>query len=185
VPTSDDHAKFSDRAGSSRIAVAYAADSASALDVSLPQNPASDSASFSDVAAVIMDLGRVRRGDWIPLSFTLPSLPDSIPVAVILNSDSAQMAALMVPAINPTGTIFSLLFQITSAFSVSNYQVFYSSVVAGQSVMQRAQFEVVAGGDSGGAVIALYSVDRQEVRSIVAQLDSGVLVLGRSPTVQE
>ena len=131
------------------------------------------------------NLGRYRRGDWVTLAFTLTQIPDTIPVAIILDSNSATIATLIMPAACANRLTYSRPVQISLAYAVGNFSVFYHYVVSGTPTLQQATFEVVPGGDSGGAVIAIYSLDRPEVRSIVAQLDSGVLVLGRSPTVKE
>jgi hypothetical protein len=45
------------------------------------------------------------------------------------------------------------------------------------------RFDLVPGGDSGGAVIALHATDRPEGRAVVAQLASGRLALGRNPHI--
>lgn len=180
-----DCATSTSAASATRILVVAASDSASAGDLSLPQNPSADSATFTDLAVSVMDLGRFRRGDWIPLKFTLQQIPDAIPIAVILDSNSDQIASLLMPACDAGRLTYSLPVQVSLSYSVGNFSVFYHYILAGTATLQQAAFEVVPGGDSGGSVISLYSIDRPEVRSIVAQLDSGVLVLGRSPTVKE
>lgn len=184
APASDS-AHVTSVASATRILVVGASDSFASTDNSLPQNPSADSATFTDLALSVMDLGRFRRGDWVPLSFTVQQLPDSIPVAVILDINSVQVDAKMMPAVTPDGLTFLLPYQIGLLYEVGNFNVYFSYVLSGTPTLQNAAFEVVPGGDSGGAVISLYSIDRPEVRSIVAQLDSGVLVLGRSPTVKE
>jgi hypothetical protein len=180
-----DGATFHDHAGASRILVVAAKDEAGFSSLSLPQSPAHDSATFADTAAVISDLGRVRRGDWAELTLSTTAVPDSPPVAIILDNSMATVATLMMPATTPDGLNFSLPLQISLAYSVGTFSVFYHYKLAGQSTIQQQTLEVVPGGDSGGAVISMYSIDRPEVRSLVAQLDSGVLVLGRSPSVKE
>lgn len=180
-----DAATLKSVASATRILVVGASDSFTSTDNSLPQNPSADSATFTDLALSVMDLGRFRRGDWVPLSFTVQQIPDAIPVAVILDSNSTQIDIKMMPAVTPDGLTFLLPYQVGLAYETGIFTVFYHYVVSGTSTLQNAAFEVVPGGDSGGTVISLYSIDRPEVRSIVAQLDSGVLVLGRSPTVKE
>jgi hypothetical protein len=179
-----DSSVLSDAAQATRILTVSASDSASSSDQCLPQNPTHDSATFHDVASVVTDLGRFRRGDWVPLGFHLNQLPDYVPVVVILDANNTQVASAMMPSLTPDGLTYFLPYQVGLALSVGNFSVFYHYVISGQSTLQLATFEVVPGGDSGGAVISMYSVDRPEVRSLVAQLDSGVLVLGRSPLVQ-
>ena len=180
-----DGGHFHDSAGATRVLVVAARDSATISSVGYPQNPSSDSATFTDTAAVISDLGRFRRGDWAPLTLSVDSLPDGPPVAVILDNSMDTVATLMMPALDPSGLNFLLPIQISLTYEVGTFSVFYHYKVSGESFLQQSALEVIPGGDSGGAVISMYSIDRTEVRSIVAQLDSGVLVLGRSPSVKE
>lgn len=180
-----DGATFGDHLSATRLLSVAASDHASFSASGLPQSPAADSATFTDTASILSDLGRFRRGDWAPLSLSVASRPDGPPIAVILDGSMSQVAAIPMPSTTADMLNYLLPIQISLTYSVGTYSVFYHYLIAGQSVMQQATLDVIAGGDSGGAVISMYSVDRQEVRSIVAQLDSGILVLGRSPTVKD
>jgi hypothetical protein len=146
--------------------------------------PSVDSAAASDVASCSMYLGRFRRGDTVSLLLALDSTPDAPPIAVVLDSDSVQILSKMMPAVDGRRTVFSLPLTVSLAFAVGSFSVYFHIVIAGTQTLKQATFEVVPGGDSGGSVIALYSLDRTDSRCVVAQLASGVLVLGKSPTVQ-
>lgn len=164
---------------------AYAADSGIAFDYldGGIQGDVSDSASFSDEASAALYLGRYRRGDKVDLSLSLPSTPDAPPIAVVLDSDSTQIASMMMPAANQDRTNFALPLPVGLPYSVGSFSVYFHYTIAGTTSLKQVTFDVVSGGDSGGSVIALYSLDRVESRCIVAQLDSGALVLGKTPTV--
>jgi hypothetical protein len=45
-------------------------------------------------------------------------------------------------------------------------------------------FDLIAGGDEGGAVVSMFAIDRPEARYVVGQLASGKLVQGRNPRLQ-
>jgi hypothetical protein len=61
--------------------------------------------------------------------------------------------------------------------------VYFYFTLAGVAYSASGSFDVVAGGDSGGRVMSLHSVDRPEARGLIAQVSSGRLVLGSNPTL--
>lgn len=143
-----------------------------------------DGATLTGLASCAIYLGRYRRGDKVPLYLQLANTPDAPPIAVVLDSNSYTIATLTMPATDNPRTLFQLPLFIGLPYVIGSFTVYFHSLISGTATIQQATFDVIAGGDSGGGVVSLYALDRIEVRCIVAQLDSGVLVLGRSPTVQ-
>lgn len=142
---------------------------------------AADSATFTDAASSGLYLGRFRRGDSVPLGFSTPVIPDAPPIAIVLDSNSAQVYAAMMPAFDRSRLSFTSDLFIGLAFSPGSFQVYYHSVINGTATLQHGSFDVVSGGDSGGAILSMYSLDRSEVMCVIAQLEDGHLVLGRNP----
>lgn len=149
-----------------------------------PGGAVASSAIFTDVATSGLYLGSYRRGDTVPLGFSTPAIPDSPPIAIVLNSSSAQVFAGMMPAADRTRKNFALPLFVNLSFGPGKFYLYYHSVVAGQSTLNQGSFDVVAGGDSGGSILSMYSLDRAEVRCVIAQLEDGHLVLGRNPATQ-
>lgn len=128
-------------------------------------------------------LGRFRRGDKVPLSCSLASVPDSAPVTVILDEDSATLAAFLLPRSGVTRTEFGLAYRLGESAALGRFQVSHQASVAGVTTTRYQSFDVVAGGDSGGEVIALYSFERPDAVRVVAQLGGGRMVRGDNPRV--
>jgi hypothetical protein len=127
------------------------------------------------------NLGRYTKGQRVPLLLVPSSMPDATPIATIIGPDDSTLAALGMP-LGPDGRCFLLrLFMGEPYESMGTYRVTYSYFVAGQPVGSEDTFDRIAGGDAGGRVIAMVSVERPEARYVVAQLDSGRVVQGQNP----
>ncbi len=72
---------------------------------------------------------------------------------------------------------------LSSLFTEGTYTVKYNWISGGVSYAELDTFEVMPGGNAGGAVISLYFYERPGARFLVQQLDSGRLVRGRNPRV--
>jgi hypothetical protein len=130
------------------------------------------------------DLGRYRRGDKLTLHCATPSVPDHAPIAVILDQSNYPVAALSLPKADASRKAFELQVFVGDGFALGSYSVSYQFSVGGvPGNVPGDSFTVIAGGDSGGEVISLYSCDRPEARFVIAQLNSGRLVRGRNPSI--
>ncbi len=142
---------------------------------------ARDTFIFRDHASVSLYFGRFRRGDRVPMIFTLPTTPDYAPVAVVFDQLGHQVSSFSIPTLDSDRLVFSYPMFVSLAHSLSRFTVYLHYVVRGSASVVSATFDVIAGGDSGGDVISVFSVDRPEARSLVAQLSSGRLVVGANP----
>jgi hypothetical protein len=142
---------------------------------------AADSADFTDAASASLYLGRYRRGDLVGLAISTAAVPDGPPVVVVMDSVPTQILAATMPATNLTRQTFVLPVLLGIDYPIGSFTVYYHYSIDGASTLQQGSFDVIPGGDSGGAVISMYSLDRAESRSVVAQLAGGQLVLGRNP----
>ena len=109
-------------------------------------------------------------------------MPDAPPTATIYDdSGNAQVFAL--PASDQANSIFSLPIFLGLTFGLGRYRVYYRYSSGGDIKARADFFEVVPGGDPGGAVISLFAYDRPEAGYVLAQLGSGMLVQGRNPRI--
>lgn len=136
-------------------------------------------------------LGRYQVGQEVPLILWVrnqdrtPSFPDDVPLARVVDSSGSHIASVKMPVVDRytvTG-LFQAYLPLSTEYAVGKYTVEYQYRVSGYSGLLLATFEVVPGGDVGGSVISLYTVERPEARYVVAQLDTGRLVAGRNPTI--
>jgi hypothetical protein len=129
-------------------------------------------------------MDRYQRGDIVRLSLDLGRMPDFPPVAVVIAPDQSVLHGEEMWNDWPT-TAFHADVRIGSEYATGVYRVRFQCAVNGQDIASDGWFEVVPGGDSGGGVISMHSLDRTESRCVVAQLACGRLVLGRSPSVAD
>lgn len=136
-------------------------------------------------------LGRYQVGQEVPVgvlcrtSLRVPTVPDAAPWVKILDSQGSVIETHELPIVdryNQTGW-FQKLVRLGSSFGLGSYTVEITYTLSGAPHILISTFEVVAGGDLGGPVIAIYAIDRPEARYVVAQLGTGRLVQGRNPSV--
>ncbi|MBX6312831.1 MAG: hypothetical protein IRY99_07945 [Isosphaeraceae bacterium] len=133
-------------------------------------------------------LGRYQRGQAVTLGVRvlgpdrLPAMPDSAPTARVYG-DGGLVATYRLPIIDKGGQVgmFQRPVAIGLEYERGRYRVVYQYAVGAHAGMVIDTFEVIPGGDSGGAVISMYAYDRPEARYVVAQLSDGKLVQGRNP----
>lgn len=125
-------------------------------------------------------LGRFQLGDVVLLEVLPQSPPDAAPVATVTDSLSNTILVAKM-ALNGTPASFALQLFLGSQFKVGTFSVTYSYIVNGGSGVTEDSFDVVAGGDPGGPVIAMTAYDRPEAQYVVVQLKSGYLMQGRNP----
>lgn len=108
--------------------------------------------------------------------------PDSPPVATIF-SDSGTTQSFLLPAMDLANSIFALPLFLGLTFPLGRYRVSYRYSSGGSVSARVDYFEVIPGGDPGGAVISVFAYDRPEAGYVLAQLGSGMLVQGRNPRI--
>lgn len=137
-----------------------------------------------------MYLGRFQLGATVPLYLectdggTAPTLPDSPPqYKAFLNTTVVEQHLMPIQdRYVVTGLFRSTLF-LGRLYSVGMYSVVYYYSISGVAYMQTDNFEVVAGGDSAGAVVSTYFFARPEANYIVQSTEQSVVKRGRNPTV--
>lgn len=133
-------------------------------------------------------LGRYRLGDDVPLTLQCvdasgtASVPTEAPYADVWNA-SAKIMTLRLPVADKfqaTG-LFHQLLRLGIDFATGHYRVVYRYLVGSFVGQEVDVFQIVAGGDVGGPVLAMHAYDRADATFIVHQLSSGRLVKGRNP----
>jgi hypothetical protein len=125
------------------------------------------------------NLGRFRRGDWVPAFFTLEGHPDAPPVLTIRDDAGNVVDSSSIPIASGLQFGMPVLVGIDYPLETLRMQVAYA--VDGVPHAQYVDFDAVPGGDSGGSVISLFGYSFPRSRYILAQLASGTLVQGRNP----
>ncbi len=124
-----------------------------------------------------LDLGRFRVGEFV--RFALNAETDAAPVGNLYDEDGHLIGRVqMSPAVGGgmVGSVF-----LTGSFSLGEYEVSLPYYVNGVVSLTRYTFRVVAGGDSGGNVLSLYSARRPDCTRVLAHLASGRIVQGNRP----
>lgn len=137
--------------------------------------------------------GRYMLGTEIPLSVLtvdadqLPTAPDVPPVLKIWSATTLVLSAQM-PVADRFGTTQNKTFFIYplflgGAYSAGLYDVTFSWDISSFAGVEAGNFEVVAGGHSDGAIIAMTLYHRPEADYVVWQNTAGKLQRSRNPRV--
>ncbi len=108
------------------------------------------------------------------------------PYARIYNLDTMQLvdvANLAHLRYARVGQVYSLPLRLTTSYPVGRYGVLYQAPVDSFVGVSLSLFEVVAGGDAAGAVIAAYTVAESTGDLVLGQLGSGAVVVGQKPGI--
>lgn len=113
-----------------------------------------------------------------------PSLPSSAP-SVTVRADGAPIASIFLPVLDkPAATgLFQYPLTLGSPYPPGRYRATYHWTVGGFLGTHEDNFEVVAGGDAAGAIIAMAWYERPHANFLVMQTDNGTLLFGRSPSL--
>lgn len=128
-------------------------------------------------------LGRFRLGDVVEMSFTPEAMPaGGRPEAVVRDTAGRLVATL------PLWTWDDVTWQASlflgQQIPMGTLTTEWTSVsLSGVTSTRWAQFEVVAGGDPAGGVIALHAHDGPSGRLVLVQLASGSLLQGNDPNM--
>jgi hypothetical protein len=134
-------------------------------------------------ATILPTLGRYRMGDRVVLGISTDTVPDYAPIAVVFGSGGEVVASQYLSVASRNRKMFSGRMFVDSRFVVGIFLVAIVTSIGGVESTVLQSFEVVTGGDAGGRVISLFSLERPEATSVLVQLDSGRLVRGKSPEV--
>lgn len=131
-----------------------------------------------------MDLGRYVKGQFVTPAVAVVSggnaaTPDAAPTATISGPSPTRTVKL---AMDGGPTAFALPIQIDDSFALGTYSVEYAYSVGGSAGSPSSDtFDVIAGGDLGGKVIAMAAYVRPDAQYVVVQTDAGKLLQGRNP----
>ena len=141
-----------------------------------------------------MHIGRYQLGVEVPLSVVTTNssgdaaAPDACPTVVIYTSAAVRVSGYngkkipVVDAANTTG-LFRYGAFLGPVFAAGRYTVVYQWVIGAFTGKEVSYFDVIAGGNSDGAVIAMAELQRPHARFVVQHLSSGKLSSNRNPTL--
>jgi hypothetical protein len=133
-------------------------------------------------------IGRYTQGGQCPLTLACvdvngtPSLPAAAPT-VQVRSDSGFIQAITLPILDRYGAtgLFQYSLPLGSSYPSGRYRVTYHWTVGSFVGTTEDNFEVAAGGDAAGAIIAAQWYERPHANFLVLQTDTGTLLFGRNP----
>ena len=110
-----------------------------------------------------------------------PTPPDVTPTVTITDPDESTITLGL--TMLGSNLLFGCNFFLGSDAVLGTYTIEYLYIVAGATGTASGSFDVIIGGDAGGVVISLYAYARPEAQYVVAQLSSGILVMGKNPSI--
>ncbi len=145
------------------------------------------------VPEVVFDehyLGRMQRGDAVPLRVVVknskgaPVAPVRAPVASLYNLDTqTHVLDVQVPRLRGgrSPAVFAGTVRVAGGLAPGRYAVVYRYLVGITAGLEAGTFEVAAGGDGLGPVVAGQFVAVPSADAVVVQTGAGVLAVGRRP----
>lgn len=142
-------------------------------------------------------LGRYRLGDVVSIPLTavgadgtavLPSSPPRARIVSLGPGAPGYYVEVSLVALESPDVLVAQLPLLSStppytALEPGRFTARIAWVSGGIARVHTATFDLTSVGDAGGGVISLHEVRRAPRRSAVAQLQSGVLVVGSNPKV--
>lgn len=136
------------------------------------------------------DLGRYTLGQSVPLALVArdpggaPAPQATPPTATVYHGPTGAVAfagpLLPLDRAGP-GLVFGEALRVGAGTGLGKFFVVYRFRAGASPGLATASFTVVGGGDAGGGVISLYSLDRPEASYVLGQLAGGSLVQGQNP----
>ena len=127
---------------------------------------------------------RIQRGSAIRHAIALPIMPIAPPVATITPSPGSVIPVEMAYIGGSGASVFEFVCRIgLDPPGIYTVSVSYLDGEGTTHTLDPFTYEVVPGGDSGGAVVAFYGRERPEGGYCLVQLAGGSLVQGRNPQV--
>ena len=122
-------------------------------------------------------------GCWTHDANDTPTLPTLPPVLEIWSSAGTKVQTKSMPIMDRyqnTGW-FQLPVKLNTDFATGLYRAVMIYVVGSYYGLDEDTFEVIAGGDTDGAALAMAWYQRPHAAYVVQQMDSGKLNFGRNP----
>lgn len=139
----------------------------------------------------MFDPPRYQLGDLLPLNVWAVTVggtqtaPDAAPTAKIYAASdvTTPVKTVSLPIDDRYGALvrFHTMDNLDGDYSTGTYHVIYEYAHSSVGNGGREDFEVVAGGDAMGSVIASECVDRPTGRHVVFALDDGSIRVSRNP----
>lgn len=135
-------------------------------------------------------LGEFFQGEWVSIPLVCRNAsgdeanPTAAPVLNIYRADDTPILDDVTMARFAQGErtgYFNRAVQLTSSYTAGRYFALITYAVSGSNKAELHFFEVVAGGNSSGAYVALWYYPRPHAKYIVGQLDTGTLEMRRGP----
>lgn len=135
--------------------------------------------------------GRYQLGQEVVLSVLCtdasgtPTAPTSAPHLDVFRGATKVLSGALLPSLDVGATtgLFQRSLFLGAIFSAGRHTVVYRYLVGSYLGQHTEEFEIVAGGNANGHVIAAHWYERPHAGFVVQQLDSGKLIKGRNPTV--
>lgn len=138
-----------------------------------------------------MYMGRFLTGGTVPLLLRTtdaagtPTLPQDVPQYIIWlgSTDVARGELPVIERRTQTGT-FALGLFLGTGYAAGNYLVEYRWVLAsGYIGSDQAQFEITPSGNTDGSVVSQYFYSRPGVDYLVHQVERGLILPGKNPSI--
>jgi hypothetical protein len=135
--------------------------------------------------------GRYQNGDTVPLRVLcrdaagVPGVPPRAPQVTVWSPAGAKVRVRVMPVLDRYGQagLFHYPLYLDGDFAPGLYRAVYNYNLGSYVGIEEDGFEVLAGGNADGAVVALHFYVRPHARFVMQSLDSGKMVQGRNPTV--
>lgn len=134
-----------------------------------------------------MYLGPFRLGEEVSLVCQTVNgtgavfAPTDPPTVRVMAGTTLVETFSMPLAVDPQTGLFAYKLFLDSAYSTGVHEVSYKWVISGTTFQQLDRFEIVAGGNSKGAVTSVYPYFRPDANLLVRSTSSGELLAGRNP----
>ena len=135
-------------------------------------------------------IGRYQLGGWVPLTIECydsssdDSASDTAPEFTVYNASGTEVAnGRLRHEVGDEDHVYTGEVRLTSSFAAGMYWVlfeFTDGLFTGQELQN---FEVVGGGNSSGAYIALHAYEAPHANILVGQLDGGTLEARKNPSI--
>lgn len=135
-----------------------------------------------------MSAGRFQLGEdvWLRVqcrdSNRQPAWPTEAPTLVVFSA-SGLILSRQIPTVDYQGQkgLFGYRLFLNSIFAAGYYRCLFRYRVGSFQAMEEDSFEVLAGGDPDGSVIALFDYEQPSGDFLLQQRDGGRLFAGANP----